>query len=108
VRPHRLPDWVRERFPDPQLLMAEATGRSEEQRRGKLNLRVIRDALASVVERRGDQNLHYLDGTTLYGEDDAARNPLPDALHPYTATHRLIGERFARYAFTGTGPFAGF
>jgi hypothetical protein len=82
-----------------------ATGRSEEQQQGKLTLKVIRDALAAVVERRGDPNLHYLDGTTLYGADDAVEHPLPDALHPDTATHRLIGERFARYAFTGTGPF---
>jgi hypothetical protein len=82
-----------------------ATGRSEEQQQGKLTLKVIRDALADVVERRGDPNLHYLDGTTLYGADDAVEHPLPDALHPDTATHRLIGERFARYAFTGTGPF---
>lgn len=82
-----------------------ATGRSEEQQQGKLTLKVIRDALAAVVERRKDPNLHYLDGTTLYGEDDAVEHPLPDALHPDTATHRLIGERFARYAFTGTGPF---
>ncbi|MGI5191583.1 SGNH/GDSL hydrolase family protein [Promicromonospora sp. CA-289599] len=82
-----------------------ATGRSEEQQQGKLTLRVIRDALAAVVERRGDPNLHHLDGTTLYGADDAVEHPLPDALHPDTATHRLIGERFARYAFAGTGPF---
>ncbi|WP_419702685.1 GDSL-type esterase/lipase family protein [Promicromonospora sp. NFX87] len=82
-----------------------ATGRSEEQQQGKLTLKVIRDALAAVVERREDPNLHYLDGTTLYGADDAVEHPLPDALHPDTATHRLIGERFARYAFTGTGPF---
>jgi hypothetical protein len=82
-----------------------ATGRSEEQQQGKLTLKVIRDALAAVVERRGDPNLHYLDGTTLYGAEDAVEHPLPDALHPDTATHRLIGERFARYAFTGTGPF---
>lgn len=82
-----------------------ATGRSEEQQQGKLTLKVIRDALAAVVERRKDPNLHYLDGTTLYGQDDAVEHPLPDALHPDTATHRLIGERFARYAFTGTGPF---
>ncbi|MFC8796561.1 SGNH/GDSL hydrolase family protein [Promicromonospora sp. NPDC057138] len=75
-----------------------ATGRSEEQQQGKLTLRVTRDALASVVETRHDPNLHYLDGTTLYGADDAVEHPLPDALHPDTATHRLIGERFARYA----------
>lgn len=84
-----------------------ATGRSEERQQGKLTLRVIRDALASVVERRRDPDLHYLDGTSLYGEDDAAEHPLPDALHPDIATHRLIGERFARYAFTGAGPFTG-
>ncbi|MFI6423966.1 GDSL-type esterase/lipase family protein [Promicromonospora sp. NPDC050880] len=84
-----------------------ATGRSEEQRQGKLTLRVIRDALAEVVERRADPNLHYLDGTTLYGPDDAVEHPLPDALHPDTATHGLIGERFARYAFGTDGPFAG-
>jgi len=75
-----------------------ATGRSEDQQQGRLTLRVIRDALASVVKTRDDPNLHYLDGTTLYGEDDAVEHPLPDALPPDTATHRLIGERFARYA----------
>ncbi|MCL3862110.1 SGNH/GDSL hydrolase family protein [Actinotalea sp. K2] len=84
-----------------------ATGRSEDQRQGKLTLRVIRDALASLVDRRtGDPNLHYLDGTTLYGEADAVEHPLPDALHPDTATHHLIGERFAKYAFAQTGPFS--
>jgi phospholipase/lecithinase/hemolysin len=32
---------------------------------------------------------------TLYGPADEATHPLPDQLHPDTATHRLIGERFA-------------
>lgn len=82
-----------------------ATGRSEEQAQGKLTLRVIRDALASVVEHRADPNLHYLDGTRLYGADDAVAHPLPDGLHPDTATHRIIGERFAAHAFTPAGPF---
>ena len=84
-----------------------ATGTSEEQAQGKLTLRVIREALSSLVERRAsDANLHYLDGTTLYGEQDAALHPLPDALHPDTETHRFMGERFARYAFEPGGPFA--
>ncbi|MCP2263937.1 GDSL-type esterase/lipase family protein [Promicromonospora thailandica] len=83
-----------------------ATGRPEEVQQGKLTLRVVRDALAAVVAGRDDPNLHYLDGTTLYGADDAAEHPLPDGLHPDTATHRIIGERFAAYAFAGTGPFA--
>lgn len=73
----------------------------------QLTLRVIRDALKSLAERRDDDpNLHYLDGTRLYGEQDAITHPLPDALHPDTATHELIGERFAEYAFAPGGPFA--
>ncbi|MFF5186325.1 GDSL-type esterase/lipase family protein [Streptomyces sp. NPDC000345] len=64
---------------------------------GKLTLRVIREELARTVERRAaeDPNLHYVDGRDLYGESDAAELPLPDGLHPDTATHRRIGERFA-------------
>lgn len=70
-------------------------------------MRVIRDALASLVERRSnDRDLHYLDGTVLYGESDAVEHPLPDALHPDTDTHRLIGERFAAYAFGADGSFS--
>ncbi|SER71836.1 GDSL-like Lipase/Acylhydrolase family protein [Lentzea xinjiangensis] len=74
----------------------------------QLTLRIIRDALRSLAERREDDpRLHYLDGTRLYGEQDAITHPLPDALHPDAATHELIGERFARYAFAPGGPFAG-
>ncbi|MGW6929958.1 GDSL-type esterase/lipase family protein [Lentzea sp. NPDC054927] len=73
----------------------------------QLTLRIIREALASLAERREDDpNLHYLDGTRLYGEQDAVTHPLPDALHPDTAAHELIGDRFARYAFAPGGPFA--
>ncbi|MHC5797079.1 GDSL-type esterase/lipase family protein [Lacisediminihabitans sp. FW035] len=84
-----------------------ATGESGDERFGRLNLRVIREALASIVESRShDPNLHYLDGTRLYDSEDAVTHPLPDALHPDAATHRLIGERFADYAFASAGPFA--
>jgi hypothetical protein len=84
-----------------------ATGDPAEVPAGKLTLRVIRSALQSVVESRADDaNLHYLDGTRLYGEADAAEQPLPDALHPDTATHRIIGERFADLAFSDLGPFS--
>jgi hypothetical protein len=84
-----------------------ATGQAGDTASGRLTLRVIRDALASLVDRRSDDpNLHYLEGTRLYGEADAATHPLPDALHPDTPTHRLIGERFADFAFAPTGPFA--
>ncbi|WP_436532935.1 GDSL-type esterase/lipase family protein [Actinoplanes sp. HUAS TT8] len=83
-----------------------ATGRTGDTELGRLTLRVIRDALSSLVQRRADDpNLHYLDGTLLYGEKDAAGHPLPDALHPDTATHQLIGERFAEHTFGAGGPF---
>jgi hypothetical protein len=82
-----------------------ATGDPADVRAGKLTLRVIRSALQSVIENRADDaNLHYLDGTLLYGEADAVNRPLPDALHPDTATHRIIGERFADLAFAAGAP----
>lgn len=86
-----------------------ALGDPAERASGKLTLGVIRDELSRIVKQRAadDPNLHYLDGRELYGETDSAELPLPDGLHPDAATHRRIGERFARLAFTGTGPFAG-
>lgn len=73
-----------------------ASGTDGDTALGRLTLQVIRETLEEVVGRRDDENLHYLDGLELYGEADAVEHPLPDALHPDTATHRLIGERFAR------------
>ena len=78
-----------------------ATGDSAEVARGALTLEVIREVLARVVaDRSDDPALHYLDGLSLYGPEDAAAHPLPDGLHPDGDTHRLIGERFARAAFS--------
>ncbi|WP_158370119.1 GDSL-type esterase/lipase family protein [Cellulosimicrobium cellulans] len=75
---------------------------------GRLTLRVVRDALAAVAGRRSDDpHLHLVDGLSLYGAADAEVHPLPDALHPDGATHRLIGERFAASAFGAGGPFDG-
>ncbi|TMN16333.1 SGNH/GDSL hydrolase family protein [Pseudoxanthomonas sp. X-1] len=78
-----------------------ASGDPAEVARGKLTLQVIRRTLADLVAQRRtqDPNLHYLDGLALYGQADAEALPLPDGLHPDTATHRLIGERFAAHAF---------
>ncbi|MGC9539007.1 GDSL-type esterase/lipase family protein [Streptomyces sp. UG1] len=85
-----------------------ALGDPAERASGKLTLGVIRDELSRIVKQRSadDPNLHYLDGRDLYGATDSAELPLPDGLHPDAATHRRIGERFARLAFTGQGPFA--
>ncbi|RXD04763.1 lipase [Sphingomonas sp. UV9] len=83
-----------------------ATGDPAEVAAGRLTLSVIRDALQAVVaqRRRADLNIHYLDGRTLYGEDDHLQRPLPDRLHPDDDTHRLIGQRFADAVFKAAGP----
>ncbi|MEV4877737.1 GDSL-type esterase/lipase family protein [Streptomyces cyaneofuscatus] len=75
---------------------------------GKLNLRVVREELARIVEERAgtDPALYYVDGLALYGEADSAELPLPDRLHPGPAAHRRMGERFAALAFGPGGPFA--
>ncbi|RFU88183.1 lipase [Streptomyces triticagri] len=73
----------------------------------RLTLDTIRRELARITAERSadDPYLHYLDGRELYGEADAEELPLPDALHPDAATHRRIGERFAKLCFTDEGPF---
>lgn len=73
-----------------------ATGEEGDTSLGRLTLEVIREAMASVAAQRSDDpHLHFLDGQLLYGADDALRHPLPDNLHPDTATHAMIATRFA-------------
>ncbi|MBX9389265.1 GDSL-type esterase/lipase family protein [Streptomonospora nanhaiensis] len=85
-----------------------ATGDPAERAAGKLTLTVIREELARIVAQRraADPHLSYLDGLDLYGPDDHAELPLPDALHPDAAAHRRIGERFAERVFASGGAFA--
>ncbi|WP_024799541.1 GDSL-type esterase/lipase family protein [Nocardia sp. BMG51109] len=85
-----------------------ATGDPAERAAGKLTLGVVREELARIVEQRAteDRRLYYLDGRDLYGENDFGELPLPDALHPDPATHRRIGERFAKRIFAAGGPFS--
>ncbi|GAA1464216.1 SGNH/GDSL hydrolase family protein [Williamsia maris] len=85
-----------------------ATGDPAEIAAGKLTLRVIRDRLTDIVaqRRRHDPALHHVNGLDLYGPTDAIELPLPDALHPDTAGHRRIAERFGTLAFGPGGPFA--
>lgn len=77
-----------------------ATGTLQDTAQGRLTLTVIRRELEALVSRLEDPNLRYLDGTRLYGPADAIDLPLPDALHPSTEAHQLIGDRFADYALT--------
>ncbi|NGN67529.1 lipase [Streptomyces sp. A7024] len=84
-----------------------AAGDPEEVAAGKLTLTVIREELSRIARQRAvdDPHLHYLDGRELYGDADAAELPLPDELHPDAATHRRIGERFAKLVFAEGGAF---
>jgi lysophospholipase L1-like esterase len=85
-----------------------ATGDPATVARGSLSLSIIREHLAALTASRmtDDPHLYYLDGHELYGPSDAAEHPLPDDLHPDAATHRIIADRFAQYAFSGGGAFA--
>ncbi len=68
----------------------------EEIRAGSLTLTRIRELVSDVVDARrqgGDDNLHYLDGLSLFGADDAG--DLPDDLHPNPQGYVRMGERFA-------------
>ncbi|WP_456093896.1 GDSL-type esterase/lipase family protein [Nocardia suismassiliense] len=61
-----------------------ATGDPADRATGRLTLNIIRDELARITKQRAadDPNLHYLDGRSLYGEQDIQELPLPDHLHP--------------------------
>ena len=68
----------------------------EPYRFGCLTLTRVREVLAEAVEQRraaGDTRLHYVDGLTLFGAEDAG--DLPDDLHPNPAGYQRMGERFA-------------
>jgi len=73
---------------------------------GALSLGRIRRLLADVVSRRqqeGDDELHLVDGLSLFGPGDIA--DLPDGLHPNSAGYQRMGERFHALAFGHGGPF---
>lgn len=61
-----------------------------------LTLTGVREVLAEVVAERDDERMTLVDGLSLHSADDAAIDPLPDALHPGPTTHRRMGERFAQ------------
>ncbi|GAA1891134.1 GDSL-type esterase/lipase family protein [Lapillicoccus jejuensis] len=84
-----------------------ATGDPADLAGGRLTLAVIRAELARVVAQRAatDPHLHHLDGLALFGEADERELPLPDRLHPDTAAHRRIAERFAGRVFGAGGAF---
>ncbi len=82
-------------------VLFRATGDPSEVAAGKLTLTVVRQALADIAKERAaqDPNLYFLDGLDLYGATDFDELPLADNLHPSTAAHQRIGERFAARVF---------
>jgi hypothetical protein len=72
-----------------------ATGTAGDTRLGRLTLRVVREAMGEAIARRDDPALRLVDGLGLFGPEDAAELPPADGLHPDTAAHARIGERFA-------------
>ena len=52
---------------------------------------------ARALRDAGDENLHFVDGLTLFGADDATPELLPDQLHPGPAGYRLLAERFIEH-----------
>ncbi|UEJ81329.1 GDSL-type esterase/lipase family protein [Brachybacterium halotolerans subsp. kimchii] len=73
---------------------------------GRLDLPAVREALAEVCAAREDSQLHHIDGLDLYGAQDEAELPLPDALHPGPEAHARIAERFVERVFADGGAFA--
>ena len=73
---------------------------------GKLTLEVIRRRAgrSSWSRRDDDPNLHLPRRPHAVRRGRRRDAPLPDALHPDAATHRLIGERFAAAVFGAGGP----
>lgn len=65
-------------------------------RQGCLTLQRIRALMEEIVaarRKKGDSNLHYVNGLELFGSADS--DDLPDDLHPNPAGYIRIGERFA-------------
>lgn len=95
---------IHEETPGPGAFDLEALGRGEirftatgSPGPGRLTLSILREELARIVRQRqaDDENLHLVDGLTLFGADDEREHPLPDALHLDATAHDLVGRRFA-------------
>ncbi len=71
-------------------------------RQNALTITQMRKIMSEIVAARraqGDDALGYVDGLTLFSEDD--QSELPDNLHPNAAGYVRIGERYADIAFGG-------
>ena len=78
-------------------MKAKASPKPEELFPMALNLRMIREQLRAIFELRSatDPNLFLLEGTELFGAQDA--HLLPDDLHPNHEGYQLMAGRFAAH-----------
>ena len=71
-----------------------------------MTLRMMRQELEIAVERLcacGDENVHYVSGLDLFGEDLVA-DYLPDLLHPNGNGYEIMGHNFAEKAIDRMRP----
>ena len=64
----------------------------------------MRLEIAAAVEsfrRRGDENIHYIDGLKLL--DSSLAEHLPDNVHPSAEGYRIMGANFLREVFEVQG-----
>ena len=73
---------------------------------GALDLRRVRELMATVIHARQgeDPHLHLIDGLDLFGADDVV--DLDDGLHPNAAGYRRMADRFGGRVLGPAGPFA--
>merc|ERR1711879_132058 len=64
---------------------------------------LLKEAI-QLLQKRGDGNLHYIDGLEVFGEDMAYN--LPDELHPSGDGYELLGLRIASRTFGRNGCLA--
>ena len=64
----------------------------------------VREAVESF-RQRGDDNIYYVDGLKLFGEELA--HLLPDNLHPNAEGYRRMGENFLKEVFEVQGVTVG-
>ena len=91
---------VREKHPDtPYAVMSPIYSPPRESALNTVGftLQAMREEVAAAVDAlraAGDQQLHYVDGLTIFGADYA--HLLPDELHPDAEGYRIMGENFTQ------------
>ena len=93
---------VREKHPDvPFVVMSPIISPPRETvpNRVGVSIEMMRDDVAEAVEAmraHGDAHVHYVDGLTVFGEEDLAL--MPDNLHPDSEGYRVMAAKFMEKA----------